>query len=86
MSSFLNPYRFAAAAGGDPDWANVVLLLHLDGTDGSTTITDVKGNTCTTINTAAISTAQSKFGGASLLLDGLADHRCRLPTLAAPST
>ena len=72
--NLLNPYLFAAAAGGDPYWANVVLGLHLDGTDGSTTITDVKGNTCTAVNGAAISTAQSKFGGASLLLDGTNDH------------
>jgi hypothetical protein len=49
-------------------------LLHLDGTNGSTTITDVKGNACTAVNGAAISTAQSKFGGSSLLLDGTNDH------------
>jgi hypothetical protein len=58
----------------DPDFASVVALLHLDGSDGSTTITDVKGNTCAASGGATISTAQSKFGGASLLLDGTNDH------------
>ena len=70
----INPYRFAAAGPTDPYWSSVVALLHLDGTNGSTTITDVKGTTCTAVNGAAISTAQSKFGGSSLLLDGTNDH------------
>ena len=34
----INPYRFAA--GGDPYFANVSLLLHCDGSSGSTTFTD----------------------------------------------
>jgi hypothetical protein len=48
------------------------LLLHFDGTNGSTSITDSSANaiTCTAEGTAEISTAQSKFGGASLLGDG----------------
>jgi len=41
-------------------------LLHLDGTNGSTTFTDVYGNTWTGHNGAALSTTQSKFGTASL--------------------
>lgn len=51
----------------------VVNLLHLDGTDGSTTITDVVGDTWTANGNAQIDTAQSKFGGASLLVDGTGD-------------
>ena len=75
IAAVLNsPFNFGAPPGGDPYFASVVLGLHLDGTDGSTTITDVKGNTCAAVNGAAISTAQSKFGGASLLLDGTNDH------------
>lgn len=62
----------AAGGGGDPSFSSVVLLPHFDGTDGSTTFTDSSSynRTATRIGTATISTAQSKFGGASLLLNG----------------
>ena len=76
MTSFLiNPYRFAAAAT-DPNFANVSLLLHGDGTNGSTTITDNSPSpkTVTAVGNAQISTAQSKFGGASILFDGNGDY------------
>ena len=57
------------SSGGDPYWANVLSLLHFDGANGSTTFTDEKGVSWTRYgSTAAISTAQSKFGGSSLLL------------------
>ena len=48
------------------------LLLHFDGTNGSTTITDSSASnlSCVAEGTAEISTAQSKFGGSSLYLDG----------------
>jgi hypothetical protein len=65
----LNPFRF-----GDPYFANVSSLLPLNGTNGSTTITDVKGKTWSVAGNAAISTAQSKWGGASLALDGTGDY------------
>lgn len=48
-------------------------LLHFDGTAGSTTITDNYGNTWTNFGTAVLSTAQIKFGTASLTLPGSAD-------------
>jgi hypothetical protein len=58
-----------AVAEDDPDYASVVLHMPLDGTDGSTTFTDLKGHTVTrNAAPAAISTAQSRFGGASLSL------------------
>lgn len=62
-------------AGGpetDPYFANVSLLLHMDGTNGSTTFTDSSSNafTVTVGGGAAISTAQSQFGGASASFDG----------------
>ena len=66
---YINPYQFAAAAGPtDPNFANVSLLLHGDGTNGSTTIIDNSPSpkTVTAVGNAQISTAQSKFGGASL--------------------
>ncbi len=45
------------------------MLLHFDGASGSTTITDATGNnTVTATGTAALSTAQYKFGTASLAL------------------
>lgn len=54
---------------GDPYWNEVVLALHCDGADGSTTFTDLKGNSPTiSSGTPQISTASSKFGGSSLYL------------------
>jgi len=56
----------------DPDFASVSLLLHMDGSNGSTTFTDSSSNalTVTANGNAQISTAQSKFGGASGVFDG----------------
>jgi hypothetical protein len=53
----------------DPYFSNVSLLLHGDGTNGSTTIVDNSPSpkTVTAVGNAQISTAQSKFGGSSLL-------------------
>lgn len=61
-------------AGGDPYFSSVVALLHMDGADGSTTFTDVKGHTFTAVGNAQIDTAQSLFGGASGLFDGSGDY------------
>jgi hypothetical protein len=68
---------FAAGAGtgtvGDPDFASVSLLLHMDGSNGSTTFTDSSSNNLTIGNPSSlvsIDTAQSKFGGASARFDG----------------
>lgn len=71
-SGFIGKGRFgsggfagAGAAGGDP----TVLLLHMDGTNGSTTFTDssayIHAMTDTT-NGPALTTAQKKYGTASL--------------------
>lgn len=56
---------------GNPYWASVVLALHMNGANGSTTFTDAKGNTVTAKGSAQISTAQSKFNGSSCRLDGV---------------
>jgi hypothetical protein len=76
----LNDVAFLAAVSGpaipnDPNFANVVLLLHGDGANGSTTIIDSSPSpkTVTAVGDAQISTAQSKFGGASILFDGSGD-------------
>lgn len=56
----------------DPNFSSVSLLLHMDGSNGSTTFTDNSSNalSVTALNGAAISTTQSKFGGASGTFDG----------------
>ena len=60
----------------DPDYSSVSLLLHGNGTNGSTTITDNSPSpkTVTAAGDAQISTAQSKFGGASIAFDGSGDR------------
>jgi hypothetical protein len=61
---------------GDPlFFSNVSLLLHGDGPNGSTLIRDSSSrmNTVTPVGNAQISTAQSKFGGASIAFDGNGD-------------
>lgn len=51
------------------------MLLHLNGADAATTFTDSIGTHTPSANgTAQIDTAQYKFGGASLLLDGDSDY------------
>jgi hypothetical protein len=50
-----------------------VALLHMNGTDASTTFTDESGKSWTANGNAQIDTAQSKFGGASGLFDGTGD-------------
>jgi len=64
------------SAGTDPDFANVSLLLPLNGTNGGTTFTDVSSNafTVTGVGDAQTSTAQWKWDGSSLLLDGSGDY------------
>jgi len=61
---------------GDPYWNDVSLLLHMDGSNGSTTFTDSSSNalTVTASGDAQISTAQSKFGGAAGYFDGTGDY------------
>jgi hypothetical protein len=53
----------------------MVLLVHADGSDGSTSIPDssIHSQTVTVSGNAQIDTAQSKFGGSSLYFDGTND-------------
>lgn len=76
MGMLVNPYRFGVSTITDPYFANVSLLLHMDGTNGSTTFTDHSSyaHSLTANGNAQISTAQSKFGGASGLFDGNGDY------------
>lgn len=61
---------------GDASYSSVSLLLHGNGANGSTTVTDNSPTpkTVTANGNAKISTAQSKFGGASMLFDGTGDY------------
>ena len=64
------------AADGDSHFPKVEALLPFDGTNGATSTTDLSDrvNTVTFGGDAEISTAQSKFGGSSLSLDGNGDY------------
>ena len=64
------------SASEDPYYGNVSLLLKGNGTNGSTTIIDSSPSpkTVTAFGNAQISTAQSKFGGASIAFDGTGDY------------
>jgi len=63
-------------AAVDEYFDNVSLLLHGDGTNGSQTIIDSSSSpkTGTAIGNAQISTAQSKFGGSSIVFDKVDDR------------
>jgi hypothetical protein len=85
----LNDVAFLAAVSGpagptDPFFANVSLLLHGDGPDGSTSIIDSSPSpkTVTAVGDAKISTAQSKFGGASIAFDGI-DSYLNVPSVSS---
>jgi len=71
------PNERAIIEATDPHWENVSLLLHMDGSNNSTTFTDSSinrnVNSVSVNGNAKISTAQSKFGGASAVLDGTGD-------------
>ena len=60
----------------DPNIASVSLLLSGNGINGSTSIIDSSPSpkTVTAFGNAQISTAQSKFGGASIAFDGVSDY------------
>jgi hypothetical protein len=72
MTLLTEPTRIVLAKGqpvpNDPNFAFNSLLLHGDGTNGSTVITDSSGSpkTVAAVGNAQISTAQSKFGGSSI--------------------
>jgi hypothetical protein len=65
MTALINPFWYT---GADPYFANVVLLLHCDGVNGATTLTDAspahRSVTCN--GNQHLTTAQFKFGTASL--------------------
>jgi hypothetical protein len=77
IASVLNsPFNFGAPPGGDPYFASVVLLAHMNGTNGGTSFPDdsLSAKTLTAYGNAQTSTAQSKFNGSSGLFDGAGDY------------
>jgi len=66
----------------DPYFSSVVSLMHLDGSNGSTTFTDQKTHTWTATSPCTISTAQSKFGGASAIFTVSTNSRISAPLSA----
>ncbi|WP_164091630.1 LamG domain-containing protein, partial [Comamonas thiooxydans] len=69
----LNPFRFGGGGGGgDPYFDKVSLLLHMNGADGSTAFPDssLVPKAIGVTAPVSISTARSKFGGASALFNG----------------
>lgn len=75
----LSEVQIAQSAGLWPTPGNdqyTKLLAHCDGVDATTAFTDISSvaRTITTVGNAQVDTAQSKFGGASLLLDGTGDY------------
>lgn len=70
----INPSMFNVAPAKG---ANCKLLLHCDGTDGSTTFTDSSGlgkTTSSVSGNAQLDTADQRFGTASALFDGTGDR------------
>lgn len=75
MSMLVNPFYVSPGGAIDPSFANVVCLAHMDGTNGSTTITNVvqalgRGAVMTAHGTAALSTTSPFIGTASLNVTG----------------
>jgi len=63
----------AAIQDKDPYWNNVVLSLHMDGAQGGTTFTDVRGHVVTAVGNTHTVTTPEKFGTASGAFDGSGD-------------
>lgn len=64
------------SSSNDSYFSSVSLLLNMNGSNNSTTITDSSSSpiTVTAVGDAKISNTQSKFGGTSLALDGTGDY------------
>lgn len=83
MISFINPFVFGAGGPppvvptyGDPNYDDVVLLLPMNGTSGSTLFPDFSPDpkTITTVGDTQISTTESQWNGSSGCFDGTGDY------------
>jgi len=84
----LSAVAFSVPTAAFTNDANTKLLLHFNGTNGATSTTDDDGASrtalsLTAVNQTQISTAQSQFGGSSILFDGNDDY---LTITGLPST
>jgi hypothetical protein len=70
--AYCDGHKWRQMAGGIAD----NLVLHFSNADASTTITDTSASAhaCTAVGNAQIDTAQYKYTGSSLLLDGSGDY------------
>jgi hypothetical protein len=75
------PGEIFVPAEYDPYFSQVTALLHFEGVEGSTALTDVKGNTWN--NSSKLSTAQKKFGSMSALFTKTANQFATLNGNAA---
>lgn len=57
--------QMGATVARDSNFANVTLLLHMDGSNGGTTFTDSSGNCTIAANNTTTNTSVKKFGTAS---------------------
>jgi len=73
-SNFTPPLSPFPEILSDLYYDNVLHLLHFEGDDASTTITDVKGSTFTVSGDTHISTAVADIGDSSVYFDGSADR------------
>ena len=72
----IRQFKLTGSTVGDVHFPHVGFLLPFDGSNGATSTSDLSNNVrvITFYGTAQLSTAQSKFGGSSLLLDGDSDY------------
>lgn len=70
----MNPFGFGSVPA--VPWANTNILLHFEGTNGSTYIPESSryAHVISKSGNASLSTAQSKIGSSSLYLDGTGDY------------
>lgn len=68
----INPYAFGSTPT-DPFYSSVTALLHMDGTNGSTTFTDQTGGSYGAVGNAQLTTTDAMFGSACGLFDGAGD-------------
>jgi hypothetical protein len=73
---FAATFSLSLSVSADPYASGVVLGLHMEGANNSTTFTDVKGNTITAVGDAKITTAapQFSFGSSCGIFDGTVDR------------
>lgn len=76
ISNIIRNAKKTTAAATDPYFSSVSLLLHMDGANGSKSFVDSGPNALavTAVGSAAISTAQSKFGEASLAINDTSSY------------